>query len=253
MRKLPAGLGLAFLALAVAASVPVGGCRGESPVRVVQSHSTGTGTTGEMQDAIVVEPIEVPKELQKPFEGYIQGHFDSVLGESIADLERPIRSFENRFGLKRLSIRMRVGDHNIDVVPSNAALIGNRTDPISPDTWEPKLFLGMTGRKADAESEKQRFSQYAKEALPYFATGYRDPIRWRTDVGMMEARPVILKNEQCLTCHTKNEVGDVAGIVIARLSHESAEKIIELNSKINRARVSHADTSSPERSVLISR
>lgn len=227
MRQLPAGLGLAFLALAVAATAPVAGCRGESPVRVVRSESSGVGTSEDEQVPVAIPVPEVPAELREAFHPNVQYQFDRVLNKSVSDLERPIQANENRFGTSRLSFRMRLGDHLIKIYPSKAALIGNKTSPLSPDTWSTKLFMGMGGKKAAIQEEQTIFSDYAKEAYPFFAAGYREPIRWRTEIGVLEARPVIHRYDHCLTFHTKNKKGDVAGILIARMTPEEVQMALD--------------------------
>lgn len=222
-------------------------------VRVVESYSTGVGEVDDAPVETVLVDAQPPKELLAEFEPAVQHQFDQILGRSVVDLETPLQPGEVRFGFNRLNTFMKLDNHVVRVLPSRAALIGNGTEPLSPDSWEPKLFSGMVGKKADAAREKDIFSQYAKEAYPYFKAGFREPIRWRAEIGVMEARPVVLKTEQCLSCHSKNNLGDVAGILIGRISHEEAEKAIELNSRFSGTNKSQREsTSNSEQQSLVS-
>ena len=61
---------------------------------------------------------------------------------------------------------------------------------------------------------------YAKQASPYFEAGFRGALRWRTAIGVIEARPVVITKTECQKCHTESKAGDMAGIVLARLKPE---------------------------------
>lgn len=52
----------------------------------------------------------------------------------------------------------------------------------------------------------------------------------------MEARPVVLKDKTCLNCHKDSKVGDVAGIVIARLNPVEIKQIEEWQARHNAKR-----------------
>lgn len=218
MRKKPSGLGLAFLVLAVAASVPVGGCRGESPVRVIRTESSGVGTAKEFSQE--VEPVN----LRLIHEPDIAIHFNYTLKRAVEDLERPIGPDEKVFGRNRL-FKRDIGDHKVFFVAERFFLFGNKTSKLSPETWSgTQIGFPTSEDPQDEVRERNIVEPYARQAVSHFLSGVREPIRWNTKYGAMEARPVVLKDASCLRCHAEGRIGDVAGLLIMKLSEEDLAK-----------------------------
>lgn len=220
MKTLPSGLGLAFLALAVAASVPVGGCRGESPVQVIRSESSGVG---ELKSD---SQTNVPVELQQPHDSKFSFRLSNYVNVVIVALEAPIDKSATRLGLIRAATPIKHGDHLLESISIELLLFGNGTKPLLADSWDAKVLAstGVSVLPQDSES-RMRLEPMAKEAATHYQAGYREPLYWREDIGLVEARPVILKDATCLNCHTSGKVGDVAGVVIARLSPDEVKQI----------------------------
>ncbi|HRD31595.1 MAG TPA: hypothetical protein PLB31_03365 [Fimbriimonadaceae bacterium] len=225
------GLGGACLALALAASVPVGGCRGGSPVRVVQAESSGVGTSE------VVTPLEVPAELQKAHRPIFRNRLQDLVDYVVDSLEAPIEVTETKLGFSR-ALPIKIGDHTIggprNSSDSGLLLFGNSTSPIEPNSWAAKA-ISSSGVVVVQERNQSKLmlEPLAKEAANYYEAGYRGNLRWKNDDGLMEARPVVLKDKTCLNCHKDSELGDVAGIVIARLNPDEIKQIEEWQARRN--------------------
>jgi hypothetical protein len=109
-------------------------------------------------------------------------------------------------------------------------LFGNGTDAFDTKSWSPKEF-GFGARTDRTQAESKALRRYAQEAAPYYEAGFRGPLRWRTDIGVVEARPVVITKSDCQRCHTESKPGDVAGIVMARLSPDDMATFRKANSE----------------------
>lgn len=229
MKEVRSGLGVAFLALAVAASVPVGGCRGESPVRVVRSESSGVGTSE------VIAVVEVPDELRKAHNPLFKNRLQDLVDYVVDSLEAPIEVTETKLGFSR-ALPVKIGDHTIGGPRSSDGsgllLFGNTTSPFEPNSWAAKAISSSGVVVVQDRSEsKLMLEPLAKEAANYYEAGYRGNLRWKKATGLFEARPVVLKEASCLDCHKGSTLGDVAGIVIARLSPDEIKRIEDWQAK----------------------
>lgn len=116
-------------------------------------------------------------------------------------------------------------------------LFGNSTSPLSTKTWDAKVLrsTGVATLPKDSES-RTRLEPLASEAEAYYRSGFREPLYWTKEIGLVEARPVVLKDKTCLNCHKDSKVGDVAGIVIARLNPVEIKQIEEWQARHNAKR-----------------
>lgn len=225
---MPTGLGLAVLGLIAAASVPVGGCRGESPVRVVRSESSGVGTTED------ITPIEVPAALLTPHDYMFTFKLSNAVNFVILALEAPVDKSARRLGLNRVSMPIKHGDHWLGSMDIELILFGNGTSPLSTKAWDAKVLrsTGVATLPKDSDS-RTRLEPLASEAETYYQSGFREPLYWTNEIGLVEARPVVLKDKTCLNCHRDSKLGDVAGIVIARLNPDEIKQIEEWQARRN--------------------
>ena len=162
--------------------------------------------------------VDVPAELRYAHEPVFQKYFEGFLGDAKSALENVDNLREGPFGVSRipvttLGVHVIVGNGNLGV------LFGNGTDAFDTKSWSPKEF-GNGARADRTQAESKALRRYAQDAAPYYESGYRGPLRWRTDIGVIEARPVVITKAECQKCHTESKAGDMAGIVLARLKPE---------------------------------
>ncbi|HAY14773.1 MAG TPA: hypothetical protein PLB31_03370 [Fimbriimonadaceae bacterium] len=182
------------------------------PTATSLNRSSETGKTSPVKET----KVEVPAELRYAHEPVFQEYFDQFLGRAKHELENIDNLREGPFGVSRIPAT-KIGSHIIETTGNLGVLYGNGTEPYDPYDWKPKRF-GYSSRGLVGQSEMKTLLPYAKQASPYYEAGFRGPLRWRTEIGVIEARPVVITKADCAKCHTDSKPGDMAGIVLARLS-----------------------------------
>ncbi len=162
--------------------------------------------------------VDVPAEMRYAHEPLFQEYFDQFLGRAKHELENIDNLREGPFGVSRIPVT-KIGSHVIESMGNLGVLYGNGTDAYDVADWKPKRF-GYNSRGPVGEAEMKTLLPYAKQASPYFEAGFRGALRWRTAIGVIEARPVVITKTECQKCHTESKAGDMAGIVLARLKPE---------------------------------
>ncbi|MCZ8140031.1 MAG: hypothetical protein ACK5XS_01250 [Armatimonadota bacterium] len=184
------------------------------PTATSLNRSSETGKTTPVKET----KVDVPAEMRYAHEPIFQKYFEGFLGDAKSALENVDNLREGPFGVSRipvttLGVHVIVGNGNLGV------LFGNGTDAFDTKSWSPKEF-GFGARTDRTQAESNALRRYAREAAPYYEAGFRGPLRWRTDIGVIEALPVVITKAECQKCHTESKAGDMAGIVLARLKPE---------------------------------
>jgi hypothetical protein len=196
---------------------------------VPSANSLSRGSDSGKTTPIKEVKVDVPAEMRYPHEPIFQQYFDEFLGSSKSALENIDNLREGPFGVSRIPVT-RIGSHTLQTFGNLGVLYGNGTDAFKPSSWTPKAF-GYGSRGPEGEAEKKSLKSFAKEAAPYFESGFRGALRWRTDIGVIEARPVVITKSDCQRCHTESKPGDVGGIVMARLSPDDMATFRKANSE----------------------
>lgn len=176
------------------------------------SRGSDSGKTAPIKEV----KVDVPAEMRYPHEPIFQKYFEGFLGDAKSALENVDNLREGPFGVSRIPVTT-LGVHVIVGSGSLGVLYGNGTDAFDTKTWTPKEF-GNGARSDPMQAEAKALRRYAAEAAPYYEAGFRGPLRWRTDIGVIEARPVVITKAECQKCHTGSKTGDMAGVVLARLN-----------------------------------
>ena len=184
------------------------------PTATSLNRSSEAGKTSPVKET----KVDVPAEMRYAHEPVFQEYFDAFLGDAKSALENVDNLREGPFGVSRIPVT-KIGTHVIVASGDLGVLFGNGTEAFDTKSWSPKEF-GYGARTDRMQAESKALRRYAQEAAPYYEAGFRGPLRWRTDIGVVEARPVVITKAECQKCHTESKAGDVAGIVLARLKPE---------------------------------
>jgi hypothetical protein len=195
------------------------------PTATSLNRSSETGKTTPVKET----KVDVPAEMRYAHEPIFQKYFDAFLGDAKSALENVDNLREGPFGVSRIPVT-KIGTHVIVASGDLGVLFGNGTDAFDTKSWSPKEF-GFGARTDRTQAESKALRRYAQEAAPYYEAGFRGPLRWRTDIGVVEARPVVITKSDCQRCHTESKPGDVAGIVMARLSPDDMATFRKANSE----------------------